>query len=76
MSDVIYISEKKRKLTGIALIIAKAILDRSPATQNFPEVCMWFSLQELNPHNEKNYDDDDQRLPVVGKSPVINVSVE
>ena len=55
--------------------MAKDISDRSSATDNFPEGCIWFSLQELNsPNGKKN--NDDKKLPVVGNTPVINNYVE
>ena len=64
----------KEKLSSLAFILAKDISDRSPATDNFLKDCIWFSLQELNSPNGKN--NDDEKLPVVGNTPVINNYVE
>ena len=65
---------KSRIITSLAFILAKDISDWSPATDNIPEGCIWFSLQELNSLNGKN--SDDEKLPVVGNTPVINNYVE
>ena len=62
-------------ITSLAFILAKNISDRSSAPENFPEGCIWFSLQELNSPNGKKINDD-EKLPVVGNTPVINNYVE
>ena len=54
---------KRKIITNLEFILAKDISDRSTATDNFQEGCIWFSLQE---------NDDDEKLPVVGNAPVIN----
>ena len=61
---------KRKIITSLAFILANDISDRSPAADNFPEGCILFSLQELNSQNGKN--NDDEKLPVVGNTPVID----
>ena len=65
---------KRKIITNLEFILAKDISDRSTATDNFQEGCIWFSLQELNSPNGKS--NDDEKLPVVGNAPVINNYVE
>ena len=65
---------KRSIITSLAFVLAKDISDLSPATDNFLEGCICFSLQELNSSNGKN--NDDEKLPVVGNTPVINNYVE
>ena len=65
---------KRSIITSLAFILAKDISDRSPAADNFLKDCIWFSLQELNSLNGKN--NDDEKPPVVGNTPVINNYVE
>ena len=65
---------KRSIITSLAFVLAKDISDLSPATDNFLEGCICFSLQELNSPNGKN--NDDEKLPVVGNTPVINNYVE
>ena len=65
---------KRKIITSLAFTLEKDISDLSPAADNFPEGCIWFSLQELNSLNGKN--NDDEKLPVVGNTPVINYYVE
>ena len=64
----------KEKLSSLAFILAKDISDRSPPIEIFLKDCIWFSQQELNSLNGKN--NDDEKLPVVGNTPVINNYVE
>ena len=61
---------KRRIITSLAFIVAKDNSDRCLATDNFLEGCIWFSLRELNSPSGKN--NDDEKLPVVGNTPVIN----
>ena len=65
---------KRRIITSFEFILAKDISDRSPANDNLLGGCIWFSLQELNSTKGKN--NDDEKLPVVGNTPVINNYVE
>ena len=65
---------KRKIITSLSFTLEKDISDLSPAADNFPEGCIWFSLQELNSLNGKN--NDDEKLPVVGNTPVIDNYVE
>ena len=65
---------KRKIITSLAFTLEKDISNLSPAADNFPEGCIWFSLQELNSLNRKN--NDDEKLPVVGNTPVIDNYVE
>ena len=65
---------KRRIITSFEFILVKDILDRSPANDSLLGGCIWFSLQELNSPKGKN--NDDEKLPVVGNTPVINNYVE
>ena len=56
---------KRRIITSFEFILVKDILLGG---------CIWFSLQELNSPKGKN--NDDEKLPVVGNTPVINNYVE
>ena len=62
--------DKRRIITSLAFIVAKDNSDRCLATENFLEGCIWFSLRELNSPSGKN--NDDEKLPVVRNTPVIN----
>ena len=65
---------KRRIITSFEFILVKDISDRSPANDSLLGGCIWFSLQELNSPKGKN--NDDEKLPVVGNTPVINNYVE